>query len=527
MAHQQCADTLAPLEGSCVVLTQRRRLAIADTAQGRLLLESPALPFDVYRCARPVMLKWRFAACSQLLQLTRHAAAALCSLSVEPELGWIVAAGCERTAEQHNVGLLRVRRNEDGSLGALLLVRTFGVGRLRHGSRDQANSVRFGVSLQPQPPAGGTEAPQLRPPLPPLPRVRVLLVGSQDKSVYVLPVPPPQPDGSLPAGNFAPRCTHRFPTAINCAAASPDGRWLAATGDLEEVYLVGGGDGFLDTTRVTIHVLRLDEGHTRTAALDPRGCQYVAWSCDSARLAVSSDTLNAVAVWAVPPDAAEPPTPWCRISQHDTPVLPLAFLPGSHKLAYAEAMHRLYVADVDVMAQMDAWRRPLTRQLGSAYLQRCALQRLVLRPAALPVPQAPQLWEPPQHRITGLCASADGHLLAALQRGICQFRILGGWSRELHAHFPAAFRAAARALLLCAGQPPPPPGQPPALASLPPEIVLHIIALAATPQTDWLPPRLSPEEEMRLLMSMGYYLDDESDEEFYDEGDGDEDEDEE
>jgi hypothetical protein len=455
VSHTQCADAVAALEGSLSVLCRERRLAVFDAERGITLLESPLLPFDVY------------------------------SLSVEPDLGWVVCGGCERTAEHYNVALLRLQRDEEGAPLALPILRAFAIGRVspRFGSHDQVNSVRFGCSLQ----SASAAAPPVR--------VRALLVGSQDKSVYCVAVPAPLPDGSLAPGPQTLMAKHTFRTAINCACASPDGRWLAAVGDLEEVYVLGSETGFLDAERCAragfSYTLRFND--VLRPVRDQAGCQYVTWSGDSARLAVSSDTLNAVAVWSLPqsPLPISAPAPHCRFTQHQLPCLSLAFLPHSHTLAFAEAGRCIYLADVDACARADAWRRPLTQRLSPYYLRRCGMQLLLLRnnlTTAL-APEAP-------HRITGLCVSAEGHLVATLRRGLFQFTVLPGWSRALHMHAPPAFRRATRALLLCAAAQPPGAEEPPNLASLPRELVLHIVALAAAPQSAWLPARLDETQEL-------------------------------
>ena len=452
VSHTQCADAVAALEGSLSVLCRERQLAVFDIERGITLLVSPLLPFDVY------------------------------SLSVEPDLGWVVCGGCERTAEHYNVALLRLQREEGAHQPlALPILRAFAIGRVspRFGSHDQVNSVRFGCSLQ----SASAAAPPVR--------VRVLLVGSQDKSVYCVAVPAPLPDGSLAPGPQALLAKHTFRTAINCACASPDGRWLAAVGDLEEVYVLGSETGFLDAERCTragfSYTLRFND--LLLPVRDQAGCQYVVWSGDSARLAVSSDTLNAVAVWSLPqsPLPVSAPAPHCRFTQHQLPCLSLAFLPHSHTLAFAEAGRCIYLADVDACARADAWRRPLTQRLSPYYLRRCGMQLLLLQN---------NLTTASAHRTTGLCVSAEGHLLVTLRRGLFQFTVLPDWSRAMHMHAPLAFRRATRALLLCAAALPPGAEEPPNLASLPRELVLHIIALAAAPQSAWLPARLDEAKEL-------------------------------
>jgi len=151
--HQQSADSLCPFTRSVVVLVREsRQLSLLDTQTGSVLDTSARLPFNIY------------------------------STAVDEASGWTVAAGNERTEASINVALLRIRRAEDGSLSFdPAMTRTVGVGRMSRGSRHQANCVRFGCSRKPPPAdaAAGAGAAEAAPP------VRVLLVGSQDRSVYV------------------------------------------------------------------------------------------------------------------------------------------------------------------------------------------------------------------------------------------------------------------------------------------------------------------------------------------------------
>lgn len=453
--HQQCADSLCPVTPSVIALgRESRQLSLLDTTTGAILDTSNRLPFSVY------------------------------GLAVD-ESGWLAAAGNERTEEHYNCAALRLQPTEDG--GSVRLdastTRTYGVGRLSRGSRNQANSVRFGCSRQQRaPPAVAT--------------VRVLLVGSQDSSVYVYALPAA---GEPPASTRA-LVQHRFETAVNCAAASPDGRWLAATGDTEALYVVGSDAGFLDAATCERFTLRFT--HRPRLMHEQAGSQYCAWSADGQRLAASSDTLHAVAVWAVPPPGA--PTmefvPLARFAEFARPALALTFLPptadGSHLLAWSELDSNVYVADVDFAGAQDAWARPLLDSCGEREMRARGVQRIRLPPPAAP----PELLLAPAaylNRITGLCCAGNALYVAQTAR-ITKFPILAAWSKEQHAHFPVAFRRAVRTLLLGAAQSTPTDESTqaaPLLACIPKEIVVQIIALAAAPRACWLPARLSQAAE--------------------------------
>ncbi len=476
------------------------------------------------------------------------------SLTVEPEESWVVAAGCEpRVPSRTNIALLRIQRPdadaptaEDREEWALHLAHPeFGVGRVsRNGhSRSQVNSVRFGWSLRPAPPP---EAAVLPPPSSSL--VRVLLVGSQDRHVHVFPVARPGLDGRLPPGDMrgaaaastpaagngavAPLAVLPFPSAVNCAASSPDGRWLAATGDREEVYVAGADTGYLERGEATAApraplVLRLTSSQRFNNDV-PAGCQYVAWSPNGARLAASSDTLHAVAVWAVPPRGSTAGfVPLARFSEHLRPVLALTFLPRApggapQLLAWAEMEANAYVADVDCAAASDAWRRPLRASLGRAYLRRCGVQRLRL-PAPPPTAVGEMLHQHQRQprRITGLCLTRGDRLLVAQRQTIHEYSIVGAWSKAQHALFPAAFRAAVRTLLLVAAAPPPPLGEGPGVCGLPRDAITHIIALLAQPPAVWLPARLDAAAEADWLEQRGFVADEsDADEPFVDGADG-------
>ena len=459
--HQQCADSLCAVAGAVVAVgRESRQLSLLDTRTGEVLDTSSRLPFSVYGTA------------------------------VDLETGWLAAAGNERTDERFTVALLRVQRSDAG--GALTIdssaTRLFGVGRITRGSRNQANSVRFGCSLQL---AVQKASSALRPTL-----LRVVLVGSQDRSVYVYPVPAE----GVPAQS-TPRALvqHRFETAVNCATASPDGRWLAATGDTDVVYVVGSQTGFLELAGCERHALRL----TRRQRLlhEQAGCQYCVWSADGKRLAASSDTLHIVAVWAAPaPDAHAAFVPLARFAEFPRPALALAFLPptadGSHLLAWSELESNVYIADVDYAGANDAWARPLYSTYGEREMCARGVQRIRL---PTPTAQVIELFAPGGsiNRITGLCC-ADGALFVAQTTCISRCPILDAWSKEQHACFPVAFRRAVRTLLLGAAQSTPTDESAlsrPLLPCLPKEVVQLIIAYAAMPRTCWLPPRLSEQDE--------------------------------
>lgn len=451
---------MASLGGTRLLLSRARRLTVFDTALGFLLAQSVELPFDAY------------------------------SADCELETGFVVACGCVRTLEENaNVALLRLVETEDGKLSLRLLL-AFGLDpplRAPRVPRLQANGVRFGWALVPAPVSDGPAAAPAR--------SRILLVASQDKCVYTLAMPPRETAGGGLEGRLLTVDTFR--TAVNCSAASPDGRFLAAVGDREEVYLRGGAGGWIGAGSVS-----------RTLALSdiprevhrPAGCQYACWSEDSTRLAVSSDTLNAVAVWATPcADDEAAPEPLARLADFDLPLLSLVFLSG-HTLAFAEKERCVYAVDVDAAGAMDGWRRPLSALLGGRCLRAMGVQRVQLRPAT----PAPHMWQPAAERrarrITGLARGQDGLLYASLANGLFSFRQVREWSQVHHALWPPRFRSAVRLLLTAqAAAPPAEDALSCPLVSLPQDLLLVIIKLAALPQSVWLPARQSAEEEGEII----------------------------
>ena len=381
--HQQCADSLCPVTPSIIALgRESRQLSLLDTTTGAILDTSNRLPFSVY------------------------------GLAVD-ESGWLAAAGNERTEDHFNCAALRLRIEDGGSVrldGST--TRTYGVGRLSRGSRNQANSVRFGCSRQQRAPPAVSST------------VRVLLVGSQDSSVYVYALPA----AGEPPANTRALVQHRFETAVNCATASPDGRWLAATGDTEALYVVGSDAGFLDAATCERFTLRFT--HRPRLMHEQAGSQYCAWSADGQRLAASSDTLHAVAVWAVPPPGGPLEfVPLARFAEFARPALALTFLPptadGSHLLAWSELDSNVYVADVDFAGAQDAWARPLLDSCGEREMRARGVQRIRLPPPAAP----PELLLAPAaylSRITGLCCAGGALYVAQITR-ITKFPILAAW----------------------------------------------------------------------------------------------------
>lgn len=496
MVHEQCADAVLSLGGQwvCVACDSRHvqvlRLEERER-QGRQGVAAFQLPQERGLAAVPAMGSVRGLGSQGISPLLPFH---VYSMSSEPSTGWVVLGGADRSNAHHNIGLLRLTSDE-ASHPEWMIAATWSCGRAdpRTGAVDQVNSVRFAMALQRHAVTGQV---QRRP---------VLLVGSQDRHVYIFPVPPaPTPrardEGAAPVVAPQPMCTHAFPTAINCACASPDGRWLAATGDREEVYLVGGPAGFVDDL-AGLQPLVLPVKHSSLhAENDMRGCQYLSFSADSRYLAVSSDSVRAVAVWELPLDGVGIPREFCRMINHKSPVLALCFIGDSHQLAYATKFSELHVVDMTAMARVeDAWNRPLNRGVGMDYLRKLGVQRLSLDFED----DGPMMWSANhilRERINGLCTCGPTDLLVALPDALIRLRAVTAWSKELHNLFPPPVKAAVRLLLLCShsrGQPE--PGETPTLCSLPPDLMLRIIACAAFPQWSWLDlNRVTAEEEADL-----------------------------
>jgi len=410
VSHDQCADAIACFsDGLLLVCTRERCVALLDTKTEppTTVAESPQLPFDVY------------------------------GLAADAETGWLAACGRLRTNDNVNVSLLRLE--EEGDSRRLVVARSFGLDppRPRRRLRDQMNGVRFAWALQEAPAAAAAEGSSAE--AAPLQRRRVLLLASQDKHVYACALPAPGD-----AAQLVLIVSHRFPTAVNSAAASPDGRWLACVGDREEVFLTGGERGWLGAAVPLCSLRFLPGPHPQPFFHRPAGSQYVSWSDDSRRLAASSDTLNAVAVWAVSADASAAPAPLARIDGFGAAVLALTFTPssgGAHILAFVEKERNLYAVDVDGVGAADGWRRPLSASLGGGYMRARGVQRIRLQSGA-------------EGRITGLTLTPSC-IFASVAGRLFAFRPLTAWSMAQHALFPARLREAVVLLLLAnsRGQP--------------------------------------------------------------------------
>ena len=108
-----------------------------------------------------------------------------------------------------------------------------------------------------------------------------------------------------------------FPTAVNAAAASPNGMCVAVVGDCDCVLVHGGPEGYGMCGHVVSRkpiayyqqfdryggseMLPIDGDPETLSAMsgEPHGGMYVSWSPNSEYLAVTSDSLHAVAVWRV------------------------------------------------------------------------------------------------------------------------------------------------------------------------------------------------------------------------------------
>ena len=120
---------------------------------------------------------------------------------------------------------------------------------------------------------------------------------------------------------------------LNFAAASPNGKFIAACGDSPNVFVLSVESGFNE-----MKCFRFP--HSRLQRSD--SCQYLSWNVDSTLIAASSDSLGAVAVW-------EPASGQivANFHTHTKPCLPISFHPKeAGMLVYAEQQQRLHITDV-------------------------------------------------------------------------------------------------------------------------------------------------------------------------------------
>ena len=271
-----------------------------------------------------------------------------------------------------------------------------------------------------------------------------------------------------------------------------------------------GGGGAANADRA-LDPNRGGAGGTHDVVVDV-GSQYCAWSPDSSLLAATSDALRAAFVWHVPRGQ-----PLFRVEACGRAALAAAFAPFGFPatFAFAEAARRAFVADLRCGAAGFAKLPPLAGvgggsggggggeeergANGNRHRQRSHHQhRRHSSPPHPPHPGPPLSFPRPLSRVCGFGITPSGRILAATRGGLAEWRLAEGWSPRCHADAPPAFRRAARALL-CAGAARRASRSREGAGpwSLPTDVLLSIVEMAAQPRGAWV--GVGPGGERRAL----------------------------
>ena len=131
-----------------------------------------------------------------------------------------------------------------------------------------------------------------------------------------------------------------FGVPLNLAAASPDGKWIALVGDQQKVILIDQSHGF------TSRELSFEPARFDYDFLDPEvdiGSQYCAWNASSSLLAVTSDALHAVFVFAIPSGQL-----LMRVEGFVRTIMPVVFAPWNDRVViFAEETKMVHVRVVE------------------------------------------------------------------------------------------------------------------------------------------------------------------------------------
>ena len=239
-----------------------------------------------------------------------------------------------------------------------------GVGAMSEYGREMLNCVRFGKLATGASPSAAELAKD------------VLVCASQDGHCYALSV---ELEGDAHA-DLTEEARIDFPAAANAAAASPDGRCVAVVGDADFVRLTGGPRGYSAAAAPITHFLPVDgdPGSVGVVTGEPQGGMYVAWSADSETLAVTSDSLHAVAVWRVTvanedlpmstlPDRVLSARRVAYLRDHAHPCLPVTFLPSDPRvLVWAERGGRVHAYDLRAAEREDGAMKGSSEGSGAA-----------------------------------------------------------------------------------------------------------------------------------------------------------------
>lgn len=295
---------------------------------------------------------------------------------------------------------------------------------------------------------------------------------------------------------------------VNCAAPSPDGRWLAVVGDFPEVLLQDAKHGY---SMQYMNVLPFKTSGARSHAWRAvQGCQYVAWNESSSHLAASSDTLRAVRVWSVSrPDGPSSrhatrrhrPADVARASlvgsfgergEYPQPCLAVQFDSLDDRVLYfLERSGRLHAVDTrrpDRAAQKVHVRHRLKRSGAPAH-RSCPGGHAAEEACAAASCEFVFLWDQMARlrfsgKLTGLVASCRHGVLVSSRNCTLQYTPHTRWSPELHSLFPKKFKEAARTVLLAAHSGHESGGT--GLRLLPAEVIHSIIGASAMPVSLWV-----------------------------------------
>ena len=254
-----------------------------------------------------------------------------------------------------------------------------------------------------------------------------------------------------------------FEFPLNFAAASPNGEYIAACGDVSIVFVVSSRDGFSNVTR-----LRFPHSVRAVGQVSSDSCQYLSWNADSTLVAASSDSLYAVAVWQVATGNIA-----AYYHNHARPVLPICFHPTEPRwLVYAESQHRLHLKDVklgkyevlNVEKHMSFSTAALLRLVQGDHIEQ---EELIRELSSFPSP-----------RTHGLAVTEKG-IYWKLKDSVLHFKWLTKWSTRAHARFPESFKAVCREALKGASSSSCP------FHSLTDDLLLGIFDKAAFPLSAW------------------------------------------